>query len=96
MVQADTIEEELALFDLLTKPDVKLSRKEKEEVKAIACELLDTLKAERLVLDWRKRQQTRASVQVAICDILDRLPEAYDPNLYQQKFQLVYQHVYDS
>ena len=38
---------------------MKLSRKEKEQVKQVAKELLDTLKAERLVLDWRKKQQAR-------------------------------------
>ena len=89
-------EEELALFDLLTKPDIKLSRKEKAEVKAVAQELLDTLKAERLVLDWRKRQQTRAAVQLTIEELLDKLPEAYDETLYNQKCQVVYQHVYDA
>jgi hypothetical protein len=89
-------EEELALFDLLTRPDVKLTRKEKAQVKKIARDLLDTLKAERLVLDWRKRQQTRAAVKVIIRDKRDELPEAYDDELYQQKSQLVYQHVYDA
>ena len=89
-------EEELALFDLLTQPDPKLRRKEREEVKLVAHELLDTLKAERLVLDWRKQQQTRAAVQLQIETILDRLPEVYDQNLYHQKCQAVYQHVYDS
>ena len=29
-------------------------------------ELLDTLKREKLVLDWRKRQQTRAAVLITI------------------------------
>jgi type I restriction enzyme R subunit len=89
-------EEELALFDLLTQPHPKLSRKEQEEVKSVARDLLDTLKAERLVLDWRKNQQTRAGVQVTIRDILYQLPEAYDEVLLKQKLQLVYQHVYDS
>jgi type I restriction enzyme R subunit len=89
-------EEELALFDLLTKPDPKLSRKEKAEVKEVARELLDTLKAERLVLDWRKRQQTRAGVQVTIRDTFYKLPDAYSDELFHQKCQLVYQHVYDS
>jgi type I restriction enzyme R subunit len=74
-------EEELALFDLPTQPEPKLSRKEQEEVKEVARELLDTLKAERLVLDWRKNQQTRAGVQLAIEEILDGLPEEYDGEL---------------
>jgi type I restriction enzyme R subunit len=89
-------EEELALFDLLTRPDMKLTRKEKEDVKQVAHDLLDTLKAERLVLDWRKKQQTRASVQLTIEEYLDKLPQTYIPEIYQQKCQVVYQHVYDS
>jgi type I restriction enzyme R subunit len=94
---AETLsEEELALFDLLTRPNLKLTRAEKEEVKSVARELLDTLKAERLVLDWRKKQQTRAGVQLVIEQILDKLPSVYTPELYQTKCSAVYQHVYDS
>jgi type I restriction enzyme R subunit len=89
-------EEELALFDLLTKPDVKLARDERDQVKLVAHELLDTLKAERLVLDWRKKQQTRAAVQLTIQNVLDKLPQTYTTNLYRQKCDLVYQHIYDS
>jgi type I restriction enzyme, R subunit len=89
-------EEELALFDLLTRPNLKLTRTEKEEVKAVSRELLDTLKAERLVLDWRKKQQTRAGVQLVIEQVLDKLPPIYSPELYQTKCSAVYQHVYDS
>jgi type I restriction enzyme R subunit len=89
-------EEELALFDLLTRPHLKLTRLEKEEVRKVAKELLDTLKAERLVLDWRKKQQTRAGVQLAIEQILDRLPPVFTADLYQVKCSAVYQHVYDN
>ncbi|HAG80098.1 MAG TPA: hypothetical protein DCL61_02780, partial [Cyanobacteria bacterium UBA12227] len=48
-------EEELAIFDLLTKPDITLTEKEKLDVKKVAKELLETLKQEKLVLDWRRR-----------------------------------------
>jgi type I restriction enzyme, R subunit len=89
-------EEELALFDILTKPNVKLTQKEKEQVKAVAKELLETLKRERLVLDWRKHQQTRAAVELKIQQELDKLPEVYDKHLYDDKCIQVYQHVYDS
>jgi len=88
-------EEELAVFDLLTRPNIELSRKEREQVKLVAKELLDTLKAERLVLDWRKQQKTRAAVRVAIFDALEQLPEPYTNELYDQKCELVYQHVYE-
>lgn len=89
-------EEELAIFDLLTKPDVTLTKKEEQEVKKVAGELLETLKREKLMLDWRKRQQSRASVRLAIEEILDQLPQSYSPSLYERKCQDVYQHVYDS
>jgi len=89
-------EEELAIFDLLTKPDIKLTRKEEQEVKKTARELLETLKKEKLVLDWRKKQQTRADVKLSIELILDRLPRTFTPEIYTQKCEAVYQHVYDS
>jgi len=95
-VSENLTEEELALFDLLTRPDMKLTHEEKEEIKQVAHDLLDTLKTERLVLDWRKKQQTRAGVQLSIEECLDKLPQTYTPEIYQQKCQTVYQHVYDS
>jgi type I restriction enzyme R subunit len=91
-------EEELALFDLLTqKPPLKLTKKERTQVKNAARDLLELLKAEKLTLDWRKRQQARAAVRVTIEKILDeRLPAAYTPQLYQQKCEAIYRHVYES
>lgn len=90
-------EEELAIFDLLTRPDVNLTDKERETVKRVAQELLHTLKHEKLVLDWRKHQHTRAAVQNAISVFLDeRLPEKYDSDLFEQKCVTLYQHIYES
>lgn len=89
-------EEELAVFDLLTKPEIRLTEKELAQVKKTARELLETLKREKLVLDWRKRQQSRAAVRLAIELTLEGLPSRYDKQLYQIKCDLVYQHVYES
>jgi type I restriction enzyme R subunit len=89
-------EEELAIFDILTKPDMKLSEKEVQQVKKVARELLETLKREKLVLDWRKKQQAKAGVQVTIRNILEGLPEIYTEDIYNQKVQVVYQHIYES
>jgi type I restriction enzyme, R subunit len=90
-------EEELAVFDLLAKPNVELSEQEKDEVKKVVRSLLETLKREKLVLDWRKKQQERARVLSAVKDILDKgLPQAYTKELYEQKCEEVYQHIYDS
>ena len=88
-------EEQLAVFDLLTRPALELTEAEKGRVKAISRQLLETLKRERLVLDWRNRQQSRAAVKVTVADILDELPERYTQEIYDQKCEVVYQHIYD-
>jgi type I restriction enzyme R subunit len=84
------------LFDLLTKPDPQLSKRDETEVKKVARALLEALKRERLVLDWRKKQQTRAAVRQCIEIELDKLPPVYAPEIYQRKCELAYQHVYDA
>lgn len=88
-------EEELSLFDKLKKPD--LTEKDKKQVKQVARDLLSTLKAEKLVLDWRKKQQAMAAVKKEIEDELDKgLPESYDSRIYEEKCNTVFQHIYDS
>ncbi|HLW01390.1 MAG TPA: type I restriction endonuclease subunit R [Ktedonobacterales bacterium] len=90
-------EEELAIFDLLTRPDMTLSDSEKEQIKNVAREMLATLKREKLVLDWRKKQQTRAQVRLVIEDMLDNaLPPSYTRQVYEEKCDEVYQHIYES
>ena len=90
-------EEELALFDLLTKPQIEMSDADRDKVKATARELLARLKTGKLVLDWRKRQQARAEVRVTIEKLLDEgLPRAYTPELFAEKTSAVFQHVYDA
>ena len=89
-------EEELAMFDLLTRPNTALSEQEKAEVKKVARTLLETLKREKLVLDWRKKQQAKADVQVTIDQMLDRLPPSYTQEVYLQLCTEVFQHVYES
>ena len=66
-------------------------------MKDVSRTLLETLKREKLVLDWRKKQQSRADVRLTIQKILDELlPECYSKELYEQKCEAVYQHIYDS
>jgi type I restriction enzyme R subunit len=90
-------EEELALFDLLTRPRIDMSDADRDKVKSTARELLAALKAGKLVLDWRKRQQARAEVRVTIEKLLDQgLPRVYTPELFEQKTTAVFQHVYDA
>ncbi|MEZ6141067.1 MAG: type I restriction endonuclease subunit R [Zavarzinella sp.] len=89
-------EEELAVFDILMKPELELSEADKKQVKAVARKLLQTLKEAKLVLDWRKKLRTRADVFSTVKTVLDDLPRMFTPELYQQKCDTVYQHVYDS
>jgi type I restriction enzyme R subunit len=90
-------EEELSIFDLLRKPRIELSKKDEKQVKKAAKDLLEKLKKEKLVLDWRKRQQSRAQVRLTIEDMLDKgLPRIYTDELYKSKCEVVYQHVYES
>lgn len=88
-------EEELALFDMLIKKDIVPD--EEKKIKKIAHELLDKLRREKLVLDWRKKADTRAWVKVTIEDYLyDELPGTYDDLLLKEKVDDVYFHVYDN
>jgi len=89
-------EEELAIYDLLTNPPIKITQKDISLVKKTAHDLLERLKSEKLVLDWRKKQQARASVKLCIEEILEHLPPVFDEELYHQKCGLIYQHVYES
>jgi type I restriction enzyme R subunit len=75
---------------------VDITAKEEREVKKVAKAMLQSLKAEKLVLDWRKRQQSRALVRLCIEEYLDKLPPVYTPDLYRAKCDAVYQHVYDT
>jgi type I restriction enzyme R subunit len=86
-------EPELTIFDLLCQ-EVLLSEKERNQVKTIAKQLLETLK-EVLVIDWRKRQRTKARVQKTIDDILQNLPDSFDDNQWAKACDSVFVHVFD-
>jgi type I restriction enzyme R subunit len=85
-------EPELAVFDLLTRPGPDLTPDERDVVKGIAKQLLDTI-TDKLVLDWRKRQRTRSAVRVAVGQALDSLPDAYDDDLFEEKRNVVFDHL---
>lgn len=90
-------EEEKAVFDILTKPEPELTEKEREQVKAAARTLLQTLKDEKLVLDWTKKEQGRGAVRQAIEVTLDMaLPNAYDEDLFNRKCDTLYRHIFDA
>ena len=89
-------EEELTVFDILTRPGPKLSAEEREEVKKVARQVLARLKS-LLALDWRRQTQARAKVRLTIEDTLDSgLPRPYTPEIYQTKCSALFEHVYES
>jgi len=90
-------EEELAIFDLVRRPDITFSEKEQAEVKRVVRDLLETLKREKLVLDWRKKQQTQAAVRKTVRDMFNAaLPPSYTKEICDEAYAAVYQHIYDS
>lgn len=94
-VREGLTEEELALFDILTKPDPTLNDKEKVQVKKTCKTLLETLKREKLVLDWRNKPKARGAVRQSIEIMLDKeLPKAYDM-VFQTKCEKTYLHIYE-
>ncbi len=95
-VRENMSEEELVVFDILTRPAPALTTEERAEVKKVVRALLERLKT-LLVLNWRKKTASRAQVQEAIKDTLDSgLPRAYTPELYRQKCSVLFEHVYES
>ncbi|MFY9493205.1 MAG: type I restriction endonuclease subunit R, partial [Minisyncoccia bacterium] len=67
-IKENLSEEELAIFDLIRKEN--LNPDEEEQVKKVAHELLAKLKTEKFVLDWKRKEETRADVKVTIRDML--------------------------
>ena len=93
----DLDEESLAVFDLLRKP--RLSKADIRRIKAVAAELLATLKAGKLRVDqWRAKQATCDAVRVAIHDFLysDKigLPQSYTDTEIAERSAEVFLHVF--
>ena len=88
-------EEELVIFDILTRPAPELTTEERAEVKKVARALLQKLKS-LLVINWRQKIQARAKLRDAIETELDAgLPRAYTPEMFNEKCSAVFEHVYD-
>jgi type I restriction enzyme R subunit len=94
-VRENMTEEELVIFDILTRPAPELSDAERTEVKKVARELLNRLK-QLLVLNWRQKSSARSQLKLAIEDVLDTLPAAYDRPLYAQKCSALFEHIFES
>jgi type I restriction enzyme, R subunit len=87
-------EDELAIFDLLTKPEPKLTKAQEVEVKKVARELLLKLH-DQLDFEWRKTQETRGAVKFTIRQTLNELPEEpYPQELYDTKVDAVWAYIF--
>ncbi len=88
-------EDELAIFDLLTKPTPKLTKAQEVEVKKVARDLLEKLQDQLAITDWRSKQQTRAAVQSTIRFELNQLPqEPYPDELWNEKVDAVWAFIF--
>ena len=90
-------EESLAVFDLLRKPN--LTSGDIKRIKAVAVELLATLKAEKLQINhWRDKESTRDAVRLTIQDYLwneqSGLPETYSEEDVRDRTEAVFAYVY--
>jgi type I restriction enzyme, R subunit len=95
-VRENMTEEELVVFDLLTRPAPEMSPEERAEVKKVARELLTRMKA-LLVINWRQKSSARSQVKLAIEDVLDDgLPPVYSRELYAQKCSILFEHIFES
>jgi type I restriction enzyme R subunit len=95
-VRENLTEEELVIFDILTRPAPELSTAERAEVKKVTRDLLARLK-DLLVLNWRQKSTARSQLKLAIEDTLDTgLPRIYTPEIFRQKCTVLFEHVYES
>ncbi|MFV0437856.1 MAG: type I restriction endonuclease subunit R [Desulfopila sp.] len=90
-------EESLAVFDLLRKPN--LTSGDIKRIKAVAVDLLETLKVEKLRINhWRDKESTRDAVRLTIQDYLwseqTGLPETYSKEDVRDKTEAVFVHVF--
>ena len=90
----DLTEGELAIFDLLTTPEPKLTKAQEQEVKQVARALLEKLQGLVDAVDWLRGQETRGAVWTAIRVGLNELPESpYPKGLWDTKVNQVWDFV---
>jgi type I restriction enzyme R subunit len=88
-------EDELAVFDLLTRPKPKLSKAQETAVKKVARDLLSKLQDQLTVHEWQTWQQTRAAVLHTIRFTLNELPEEpYPEPLWNEKVDAVWAFIF--
>ena len=91
-------QEHLALFDLLQKSN--LSKADRERIKKVAKDLLETLKENKVKYSqWREKEASQADVKTFIRNYLwneqNGLPESFSPEEVEQKSDLLYGFIFD-
>jgi type I restriction enzyme R subunit len=87
-------QDELAIYDLLTRPEPVLSPEEEATVKMVASQMLRRLERLVGVPQWVATQQTRAAVRAGIREELNKLPEQpYPEELWDQKVDEIWDFV---
>ncbi len=93
-VKENLTEDELAVFDLLVKDN--LNPGEVEEIKKLAKEMIEKLKAEKLTPHWREFEPTRSGVKTTITDYVYKLPDpAYTEEECKSLVSPLYNFVYE-
>ncbi len=94
-VREGLTEEELALYDIVLLPDIHLSVDEKERIKIIVRRLLETLKKEKLHMDWHRKGPVRAQVHEVIKAALVKMPQPYlqELNMLEER---IYEHIFNT
>ena len=92
-VREGLTEEQLAVYDLMIQK-APLTDKERNKVKEIAKVLTEKMQ-DILVIDWRKKQRTKARVKNMIEEVLDSLPDSYDDDLWPKTCNEVYVHIFE-
>jgi len=89
-------EDELAIFDLLTKPKPKLTKAQEADVKRVARDLLLKFEDRLSVPQWPLKPRPRAAVHTTIRFTLNDLPEEpYPEPLWNEKVEAVWAFVID-
>jgi len=95
-VKENMNEEELAIFDIVTQREkIDLKPAERKKIKEGIHKLIEKLRQEKLVQDWKKQQRYIADVKVTIEQEFDNiLPNVYDRRLFTSTVNEVFDHVY--
>lgn len=65
------------------------------EVKGIARKLVAKLKREKLILDWRLKENAKADMRQTIREEFDELPDVYDRRIWEEKVERTFQFMFE-